>query len=144
MAAEHLALVVEEEGGASADEPGQRGRTSATIWSGVESLTRSGIASRQRSPSSRRQMKRTMLGGESPSGKANALPRIKPEVASSTLALASASPPASRSAIAISSAAMLSIRIRCRATLGWPRPARQRATATRTESTVQSTRSAIR
>jgi hypothetical protein len=68
VAAENTAFAVEEEGRAGADETRQWGRTSATICSGVDRRTRSGIASRQRSPSSRRQMTRTTLVGRARAG----------------------------------------------------------------------------
>jgi hypothetical protein len=89
-------------------------------------------------------MTRTTLGGQSPSRNAKALTRTSTEVATSIRELPAGSPPASRTAIVSKSAATLSICMRFLATLGCPRPAREREVATKTESAVQSTRSAIR
>jgi hypothetical protein len=144
MAAEDTAFVVEEEGRAGADETRQRGEDVG------DDLLRRRQADEigDRFPPALALLAAPDDADDtrwvSPSRNAKALTRTRAEVASWILELPAGSPPARRTAIVIRSAATLSMRMRCRATLGWSRPALQRLTATNTERTVQSTRSAIK
>jgi hypothetical protein len=110
-----------------------RSATSCSVVAVISSET----ASARRFCSGRRQAIRSRVGGVRPIRKASALTVTSRSPASAAAESSAVSGTETRSASVISMAAAARRRIRFRATLGCPRPARQRRAATTTVRTVQ-------
>src|SRR5207302_8870011 len=107
-------------------------------------VIRSRIASWTRSCAGRRQIIRTSAGGAKATRNASALAIPSAELINARTEYDWLVAAAAKSVIVSSAAAKARIRIRRRATAGWPRPARQSRVAATEDSTVQWTKKPTR